>query len=97
MKLYHGVTLGARSFQKDEHGDIIKGIKRHPEVEDDVVIYPNGIILGGDTIIGARSTIGANVFLLHSVPPDSLVLMEDVNVKVLSKTAKSSTNVDFEI
>ena len=55
MKLYHGVTLGARSFQKDEHGKIKKGGKRHPTVEDDVTIYPNSTILGGDTVIGARS------------------------------------------
>ncbi|MEI7962503.1 MAG: serine O-acetyltransferase EpsC, partial [Verrucomicrobiota bacterium] len=74
VKLYHGVTLGARSFQKDEQGEIIKGIKRHPQVKDDVVIYPNGIILGGDTVIGARSTIGANVFLMKSVPPDTLLV-----------------------
>jgi serine O-acetyltransferase len=74
VKLYHGVTLGARSFQKDEHGEIIKGVKRHPRVEDDVVIYPNGIILGGDTVIGSRSTIGANVFLMKSVPPDTLLV-----------------------
>jgi serine O-acetyltransferase len=74
VKLYHGVTLGARSFQKDEQGEIIKGLRRHPRVEDDVVIYPNGIILGGDTVIGARSTIGANVFLMKSVPPDTLLV-----------------------
>jgi serine O-acetyltransferase len=74
VKLYHGVTLGARSFQKDEQGAIIKGLRRHPKVEDDVTIYPNGIILGGDTTIGARSTIGANVFLMKSVPPDTLLV-----------------------
>ena len=74
VKLYHGVTLGARSFQKDEQGAIIKGLRRHPHVEDDVTIYPNGIILGGDTTIGARSTIGANVFLMKSVPPDTLLV-----------------------
>ncbi len=74
VKLYHGVTLGARSFPKDTDGKIVKGIKRHPHVEDDVVIYPNAIILGGDIVIGARSTIGANVFLMKSVPPDTLLV-----------------------
>ena len=89
VKLYHGVTLGARSFQKDEQGAIIKGIKRHPEVEDDVVIYPNGIILGGDTIIGARSTIGANVFLMKSVAPDTLLVRgEQVQTRVDKKGKK---------
>ncbi|MFL6569370.1 MAG: serine O-acetyltransferase, partial [Chthoniobacterales bacterium] len=55
VKLYHGVTLGARSFAKDEHGKILKGGKRHPTVEDGVTIYPGSTILGGDTVIGARS------------------------------------------
>ena len=67
------MTLGARSFQKDEEGHIKKGGKRHPNVEDNVIIYPNSTVLGGETVIGARSTIGGNVFLTHSVPPDSLV------------------------
>ena len=63
VKLYHAVTLGARSFQKDEQGRIRKGGKRHPTVEDDVTIYPNSTILGGETVIGAGTTIGGNVFL----------------------------------
>jgi serine O-acetyltransferase len=92
VKLYHGVTLGARSFQKDEQGAIIKGLKRHPEVEDDVVIYPNGIILGGDTLIGARSTIGANVFLMKSIPPDTLLVRgEQVQTKLDKKGSKKSS------
>ena len=88
VKLYHGVTLGARSFQKDEAGGIIKGLKRHPKVEDDVTIYPNGIILGGDTVIGARSTIGANVFLMKSVPPDTLLVRGEQVQQSLDKKAK---------
>lgn len=90
VKLYHGVTLGARSFQKDEQGTIIKGLRRHPRVEDDVVIYPNGIILGGDTVIGARSTIGANVFLMKSVPPDTLLVRgEQIQSRLDKKGLKS--------
>jgi len=90
VKLYHGVTLGARSFQKDEQGEIIKGIQRHPQVEDDVVIYPNGIILGGDTVIGARSTIGANVFLMKSVPPDTLLIRgEQIQSRLNKKGLKA--------
>jgi serine O-acetyltransferase len=85
VKLYHGVTLGARSFVKDEEGNIVKGTKRHPNVEDGVTIYPNAAILGGETIIGARSTIGANVFLMESIPPDSLVVYEEGGKKVLDK------------
>ncbi|MBN1268139.1 MAG: serine acetyltransferase [Kiritimatiellae bacterium] len=73
VKIYQGVTLGARSFPLDEHGNPIKHIKRHPTVEDNAVIYANATILGGDTVIGAGSTIGGNVFLMESVPPNSFV------------------------
>lgn len=86
VKLYHGVTLGARSFQKDEHGNIVKGGKRHATVEDGVTIYPGSTILGGDTVIGARSTIGGNVFLVNSVPADSLVFYEEKQLRILDKT-----------
>jgi serine O-acetyltransferase len=85
VKLYHAVTLGARSFEKDEHGNIVKGGKRHPTVEDGVTIYPGSTILGGDTVIGARSTIGGNVFLVNSVPPDSLVFYEEKQLRILDK------------
>jgi serine O-acetyltransferase len=85
VKLYHGVTLGARSFQKDEHGKIKKGGKRHPKVEDDVTIYPNSTVLGGETVVGARSTIGGNVFLVQSVPSDSLVYYEEKQLRIVPK------------
>jgi len=85
VKLYHSVTLGARSFQKDEHGKIKKGGKRHPTVEDEVTIYPNSTVLGGETVIGARSTIGGNVFLVQSVPPDSLVYYEEKQLRIVPK------------
>lgn len=73
VKLYQGVTLGALSFPKDEQGRLIKGIKRHPNVGDDVIIYAGATILGGDTTIGHDSVIGGNVWLTHSVPPHSTV------------------------
>jgi serine O-acetyltransferase len=73
VKLYQGVTLGALSFPKDENGNPIKGIKRHPNVEDNVTIYAGATILGGRTRIGAGSEIGGNVWLTHSVPPNSKV------------------------
>jgi serine O-acetyltransferase len=98
VKLYHGVTLGARSFQKDEQGTIIKGLRRHPHVEDDVTIYPNGIILGGDTTIGARSTIGANVFLMKSVPPDTLLVRgEQIQSRLDKKAVKGKSQVTVHI
>jgi serine O-acetyltransferase len=98
VKLYHGVTLGARSFQKDENGEISKGVKRHPKVEDDVTIYPNGIILGGDTVIGARSTVGANVFLMKSIPPDTLLVRgEQVQQRMDKKSKKSRPTVTVQL
>ncbi|NDG73286.1 MAG: serine acetyltransferase, partial [Proteobacteria bacterium] len=91
VKLYHGVTLGARSFAKDESGQIVKGGKRHPEVGDRVTIYPNSTILGGETLIGDRSTIGANVFLMQSVPPDSLVVYEEKQLRILNKSKRPAS------
>jgi serine O-acetyltransferase len=74
VKLYQGVTLGALSFAKDgQTGILVKGTKRHPDVEDNVVIYAGATILGGDTVIGRDSVIGGNVWLIHSVPPGSKV------------------------
>ena len=93
VKLYHGVTLGARSFVKDETGHIVKGGKRHPDVEDNVTIYPNSTILGGETVIGANSTIGANVFLLQSVPANSLVVYEEKQLVIRDKKARRIAEV----
>lgn len=73
VKIYQGVTLGALSFPKDKDGRPIKGIKRHPNVGDNVTIYAEATILGGETMIGAGSEIGGNVWLTHSVPPNSKV------------------------
>jgi serine O-acetyltransferase len=72
VRLYQGVTLGAKSFPLDEHGKPIKGIPRHPVVEDDVIIYSGATILGRVTI-GKGSVVGGNVWLTHSVPPGSRV------------------------
>lgn len=82
VKLYHGVTLGAKSFAKDEQGNLVKGVKRHPRVEDYVTIYANATILGGDTTIGKGTTIGANVFLMESVPAYSAVGLKPGNHQV---------------
>ena len=73
VKLYQGVTLGARSFALGADGIPVKHIKRHPTVQDRVIIYAHATILGGETVLGARSIVGSNVFLMESVPPDSVV------------------------
>ena len=90
VKLYHGVTLGAKSFARDQDGQIIKGGKRHPDVEDNVTIYPNSTILGGKTVIGKNSTIGANVFLMHGVPANSLVIYEERQLSIFDKASKTA-------
>jgi serine O-acetyltransferase len=73
VKLYQGVTLGAKSFETDPDGNPVKGVKRHPDIEDHVTIYPGATILGGTTVIGRNSVIGSHVWLMKSVPPDSIV------------------------
>ncbi len=75
VKLYQGVTLGALSFPRDERGRMVRGTKRHPTIEDDVVIYAGATILGGDTVIGRGAVIGGNVWLTTSVPPHTRVTL----------------------
>jgi serine O-acetyltransferase len=72
VRIYQGVTLGAKSFQLDKDGNPVRGIDRHPIVEDDVTIYSGATILGRVTI-GRGSVIGGNVWLVHSVPPESRI------------------------
>jgi len=73
VKIYQGVTLGAKSFKRDENGNPIKGIKRHPNIGNNVVIYSGATILGGDTTVGENSVIGGNVWITYSVPPDTKI------------------------
>jgi serine O-acetyltransferase len=82
VKLYQGVTLGALSFPRDETGRVIRGKKRHPTIEDEVVIYAGATVLGGNTVIGKGSVVGGNVWLTHSVPPRSKVLIADPQLVV---------------
>jgi serine O-acetyltransferase len=82
VKIYHGVTLGARSTSG---GQKLRGKQRHPTIEDDVTVYPGATILGGDTRIGARSVIGGNVWLTQSVPPDSLVTFHAPELLIRSR------------
>jgi serine O-acetyltransferase len=93
VKMYHSVTLGARSTAG---GQQLRGAKRHPTIEDHVTIYPGATILGGETIIGANSTIGGNVFIMNSVAPNSLVVYDGLDMRVLNKADKQSV-VDFQI
>ncbi|WP_051633821.1 serine O-acetyltransferase EpsC [Bacillus sp. UNC41MFS5] len=74
VTIYQNVTLGAFSFHRDESGNIFKGLRRHPTIEDNVTIYAGATILGGDTVVGKDSIIGGNVWLTESVLPNSKVI-----------------------
>ena len=90
VKLYQGVTLGAKSFPLDEHGRPIKHIQRHPTVEDRVIVYANSTILGGNTVIGHGTTVAGNVFLMESTPPGSLVTRAEGGVMVRTRETPGS-------
>lgn len=75
VRIYQGVTLGALSLPREEVGEL-RTVKRHPAIEDDVIIYAGATILGGDTVIGARSVVGGNVWITESVPPDTRIFMK---------------------
>lgn len=87
VKLYQGVTIGALSFEKKENGDLIKGEKRHPTIEDNVIIYANATILGGRTTIGKNSIIGSNVWINNSVEENTIVTID--LIKLVKKNIKT--------
>jgi serine O-acetyltransferase len=82
VKIYQGVTLGALSFATDSDGNLVRGHKRHPTIEDRVVIYASATILGGKTVIGRESVIGSSVWLTHSVEPRTTVVMEKPKLRI---------------
>ena len=86
VTLYQGVTLGGKSFPRDEQGNIVRGKKRHPTIEDGVTIYAGATILGGDTVIGRNSIIGGNVWIVSSIPPNSKVTLPENQTKMNIKT-----------
>lgn len=90
VKLYQGVTLGAKSFEVDNEGRPIKGVKRHPDIGDHVTIYAHATILGGDTRVGAHSIIGSNVWLMKSVPDESVAYFKGDNLVIRSRRKKES-------
>ena len=83
VKLYQGVTLGAKSFELDENGNPVKGIKRHPNIGNNVVIYANATILGGKTTIGDNSIIGASTWIIESVPEGSRIFYSAENPRIM--------------
>ena len=94
VKMYQGVGLVAKSLAA---GRELRGLQRHPTIGDRVTIYAGATIMGGDTVIGAGSTIGASVFLTTSVPEDSLVVLEAMNVRIIPKKSRESYGLDYQI
>ena len=87
VRIYQGVTLGALSLSREEV-ESLRNQKRHPTIEDDVIIYSNATVLGGKTVIGARSVIGGNVWITDSVPPDTEVFLKKQELVLRGKTVK---------
>ncbi len=99
VKIYQGVTLGALSFQQDESGELVRGTKRHPTIEDNVVIYANATVLGGRTVVGKGSVIGSSVWLTHSVDPATTVIMEKPRLRMRNERGDDGLKpvIDYQI
>lgn len=85
VKIYQGVTLGALSFPRDEKGNLVRDTKRHPTIEDNVVIYANATVLGGETVVGHDSVVGSSVWLTHSIEPNTTVTLEKPQLRMKAK------------
>ncbi len=97
VKLYQGVTLGALSFATDGEGNLVRGQKRHPTIEDHVVIYANATVLGGATVIGHHSVIGSSVWLTRSLEPHTTVVLEKPKLKIRADIAEMHPEMNFQI
>ena len=97
VKLYQGVTLGALSFATDGDGNLVRGQKRHPTIEDSVVIYANATVLGGFTVIGHHSVIGSSVWLTRSLEPRTTVVLEKPKLKIRAEVDEMHPDANFQI
>ena len=97
VKIYQGVTLGALSFPRDEvTGELVRGQKRHPTLEDDVVIYANATILGGKTVIGRQAVIGSSAWVTRSVEPYTVVTIESPQLRFRNGSNGNGSPVNFD-
>jgi serine O-acetyltransferase len=97
VKLYQGVTLGALSFATDGDGNLVRDTKRHPTLEDRVIIYANATVLGGATVVGHDSVIGSSVWLTKSVAPHSTVTLEKPKLRIRGEHAELESNANWQI
>lgn len=92
VRVYQGVTLGALNLPRDDQGELIRSTKRHPTIEDDVVVYANATVLGGATVVGHHSVIGSNVWLTHSVEPYTIVTMDKPSLRFRNPGSEQAQN-----
>ena len=98
VKVYQGVTLGALSFPTDGSGALVRNTKRHPTIEDRVVIYANATVLGGNTVVGHDSVVGSSVWLTRSVEPFTTVVMEKPKLHMRNEAPSDfSPPLDYQI
>lgn len=98
VKIYQGVTLGALSFPTDGSGALVRNTKRHPTIEDNVIIYANATVLGGNTVVGHDSVIGSSVWLTRSVDPFTTVMMEKPELHMRNQAPDDfSPPLDYQI
>lgn len=98
VKIYQGVTLGALSFPRDEStGDLVRDSKRHPTIENNVVIYANATILGGRTVIGHHAVIGSSAWITKSVAPYNTVTIENPRLRFRDGSPVDEQQVDWQI
>jgi len=101
VKIYQGVTLGALSFPRDEEGNILRNHKRHPTIEDEVVIYANATILGGKTIIGHHSVVGSSAWITRTIAPYTTVTIENPRLRYRGSSDEPNghdfTVLDYQI
>src|SRR4051812_46998378 len=98
VKIYQGVTLGALSFPRDENGNILRDHKRHPTIEDEVVIYANATILGGQTVLGHHSVVGSSAWITRSIAPYTTVTIENPRLRYRGASAPADFSViDYQI
>jgi serine O-acetyltransferase len=97
VKIYQGVTLGAVSFPTDGEGNLVRGQKRHPTIEDNVVIYANATILGGRTVVGRDSVVGSSCWLTRSIDPGTTVLLEKPKLRMKSEDVDLQPEGNFQI
>ncbi len=98
VKIYQGVTLGALSFPKDDRGEFLRDVKRHPTIEDHVVIYANSTVLGGSTTVGHHSVVGSSVWLTESIAPYTTIIMEKPRHRLRSQQPTPfDVAIDYQI